>query len=440
MKTHTSMYPRRTFLKVAAAGAAARAAAGVGGCASIERPRPQRDKLRIAVVGVGGRGWANIQGIKHEQIVALCDVDQNNLARAANAFPEASTFRDYRRMLEGVVGIEAVLVATPDHTHAPATAAAIRMGKHVYCEKPLSHSVRESRVLADLVAEHNVVSQMGTQIHAGGNYRRVVELVRSGAIGPVREAHVWCGKSWSDGRFSQTKPVPTHLDWDLWQGAANERPYCDGLHPANWRRFWDYGCGTLGDMACHYMDLVHWALDLEHPTRVDADGPELHEVGTPKWIVVKYQYPATIARPACAVTWYDGGKRPEVLKELRNADDSPIKCGDGQLFVGDKGMIISDYSNHRLLVDGKVTDFEPPVRTIADSIGHHREWTEACKNGGPTTCNFGYSGLLSEAVLLGNAAFRADGGFDWDGPNLRAKGNDAAQALISKDHRAGWDV
>jgi predicted dehydrogenase len=440
MKTHTNRaagtQTRRTFLKVAAAGAAA----GVVGFPAIGRSNLLRDKLRIAVVGVGGRGWANIQGIKHEQIVALCDVDQNNLSRAANAFPDATTFRDYRRMLEGVSGIEAVLVATPDHTHAPATAAAIRMGKHVYCEKPLSHSVRESRVLADLVREHNVVSQMGTQIHAGGNYRRVVELVRSGAIGPVREAHVWCGKSWSDGRFSQTKPVPQTLEWDLWLGAAHERPYCDGLHPANWRRFWEYGGGTLGDMACHYMDLVHWALDLTHPTRVVAEGPTLHEVGTPKWIIVRYQHPATIARPACAVTWYDGGKRPEILKELRDAGDSPMKWGDGQLFIGDKGMIISEYSNHRLLVDGKVTDFEPPAKTIADSIGHHREWTEACKNGGPTTCHFGYSGPLSEAVLLGNAAFRAGGGFGWDGPSLRALGNDAAQALISKDHRVGWDV
>jgi predicted dehydrogenase len=394
----------------------------------------------VAVIGVRNRGAANLEAVRHENVVALCDVDARYLASAAEQIPGAAVYRDFRVMLERMPEIEAVVISTPDHVHAPAAAMSLRMGKHVYCEKPLTHTVEEARTLARLAREQGVATQMGTQIHAGDNYRRVVELIQSGIIGPVREVHVWCNKSWSNGRFGPTKPVPEHLDWDLWLGPAAARPYCDGLHPANWRRFWDYGTGTLGDMGCHYLDLVHWALDLRHPVRVQALGPARHDVGTPHSLIVRWDHPERDGRPAVRVTWYDGENRPSILAALRRADGTPISWGDGHLFVGEHGMLLSDYGRHLLLPEERFAEATRPDPVITGSTGHHREWLHACRTGSYTTCNFEYAGALTEAVLLGNVAFRVGRPIRWDAPTMTAPDAPEADRFIRRPYRDGWSL
>jgi len=433
-----STITRRRFLGAAAAAGAAGVLlpARSGRAQSISA----NDKLDIAVVGVGGQGWWNISQIRDQNIVALCDVDSARLDHACNEIPGAKRYKDYRRMLDTEGTIDAVLVATPDHSHAPAALMAMNLGRHVYCEKPLAHSIGEARVMAQLAGAQGLATQMGTQIHAGGNYRRVVELIRSGAIGPVRHAYAWVGKSWSNGRFGPSKPAPATLDWDLWQGPVPARPYCDGLHPANWRRFWNYGTGTLGDMACHYLDLVHWALDLHYPTKVRAIGPTPDDVGTPDTMVVQWEHAARGDMPPVTVQWNDGRMRPSVLNGLRHRDGSLVEWGDGQLFVGEKGSLLSNYGSYLLLPEDRFDGFEPPTPTIPDSIGHHKEWLEACRTGGSTTCNFHYSGALSEAVLLGNAAFRAGVPLDWDAKNMRITNAPEAERYLRYEHRAGWGV
>lgn len=430
-----SSVTRRDFLKVSA-GTAASLLILRGSAASTRA----NSALRIGVVGVANRGAANLGGVSGEHIAALCDVDRNYLNAAAASYKDAKLFTDYREMVTGME-LDAIVVSTPDHVHAPAAAFGMHRGLHAYVEKPLARSVYECRTLEALAKSKGLATQMGTQIHAEDNYRRVVELIQGGAIGTVKEAHVWCGKSWSDGRFGDAKPAPEHLDWNQWLGPRPERPYCDGLHPANWRRFWEYGTGTLGDMACHYMDLVFWALKLDYPSRVRAWGPEVHEVGTPNALKVRWDFPrAEAAGDTIAVWWYDGGPRPEIVKTLKHSDGSPVAWGDGHLFVGDKGMIISDYSRYILLPEDKFSGYSPPPQSIAKSIGHHAEWIRACKEGTPTTCNFGYSGRLAQSVLLGNIAYRAGGEIAWDGAGGRVIGNADAQRLIVPEFRAGFEV
>ncbi len=431
----TSPITRRTFLQASGCAAASLALAPRS-LARLRRP----DKLRIAVVGTANQAGWNIDQIAGEQIVALCDVDSNYLDAAAARFPGARKFRDCREMLAAPLDVDAVLVAAPDHIHAPAAAMALRQGKHVYCEKPLAHSVEEIRTLSKLAAEKHLATQMGTQIHAEPNYRRVVELVRSGAIGTVQEVHVWCGKRWSAGRYGEAKPAPTNLDWNLWLGPAPEHDYCDGIHPGNWRRFWAYGTGTLGDMACHHMDLAYWALDLGAPASVHAEGPAVDPIGTPASLTVRYEHPAKGDRPAVSLTWHDGDKRPPQLARLKNKDGSPLTWGDGNLFVGQSGMIIADYGQHRLLRDEVAVDFTPPKPTIPDSIGHHKEWFQAIRTGSPTTCNFAYSGTLSESVLLGNVSFRAGKKLEWDAAAMRCPNAPEADQFLKYQHREGWKL
>ncbi len=432
---------RRRFLLGALAGGAAAAARpglrAVGGAAA-------NDRLDVAVVGVGGRGRANLRGVASENVVALCDVDARNLAAAAKKHPRARTFADFRRMLDAVgKGIDAVVVSTPDHTHAPAAAMAMRMGKHCYCEKPLTHSLHECRTLIDLAAENKLVTQMGTQIHAGENYRRVVELLGAGRIGPVGEVHVWHTVSYGgSGRPKETPPVPDHLSWDLWLGPAARRPYHPCYCPSRWRAWWDFGCGGLGDFGCHYMDLPFWALELGHPETVEADGPPVQAENTPRWLKVRYAFPARGDRPAVTMTWSDGGRQParvaEVLAELPAAERK--KWSAGVLFVGAKGMLLAGYRRHRLLPAERFADTPPPPKSIPASIGHHREWVEACKTHGPTTCSFAYSGRLTETVLLGNVAYRTGEKLAWDAAELRATNCPEADRYIRREYRRGWTL
>jgi predicted dehydrogenase len=393
------------------------------------------EKLAIGVIGTSGRALGNIEGVQGEDIVAVCDIDDRLLDQAGNRFPKAKKYNDFRKLIEAG-GLDAVVVSTADHVHAPASAMALRLGKHVYCEKPLAHSVYEARTLAKLAAEARVATQMGTQIHAEDNYRRVVELVKAGAIGPVREVHVWIEKSWSGGERPKTaEPIPPYLKWDLWLGPAPERPYHSTYQPMNWRKWWDFGNGSLGDMACHFMDLPFWALDLRHPTTVQAEGPPVHPETTPEWLKVAYEFPARGDQPPVTLTWYDGGKRPPLLAEKKLPE-----WRNGVLFVGEKGQLLADYGRKRLFPEDAFRDFQPPAPTIPRSIGHHAEWIVACKEGKPTTCNFDYSGALSEAVLLGNVAYRTGQKLEWDPAQLKATNCPAADAYLRRDYRAGWTL
>ncbi len=426
-------FHRRQFLRnTSAAGLAAWA----GGRWAIGAFPGANEKLNIALVGTSGRAAGNIEGVQSQNIVAICDIDDALLGRAGERFPDAKPYNDFRKMLEQK-DIDAVVVSTADHVHAPASVMAMNLGKHVYCEKPLSHSVYEARVVTEAAAKAKVATQMGTQIHAGDNYRRVVELIQSGAIGPVRECHVWVEKAWSGGeRPTETPPVPKGLHWDLWLGPAPERPYHSTYQPANWRRWWDFGSGTLGDMACHFMDLPFWALGLQTPLTVEAEGPPVHPETAPPWLIVRYEFPAKDTQPPVKLTWYDGGKRPSLITETKDAPN----WRNGVLFVGDKGMLLADYGRYVLLPEADFKDFKPPEPTIPSSIGHHNEWIEACKTGKPTTCHFGYSGPLTETVLLGVVAYRTGQKLDWSPTALKATNCPEADRYLRREYRKGWTL
>jgi predicted dehydrogenase len=420
---------RRGFLRATAFGASAFYVSRAGFAQS------PNDKLNIGVVGVANRGGENLKGVAGQNIVALCDVDEQFLELAAQQFPAAKKYRDFRKMLERK-DLDAVVISTADHAHAVATVAALKSGRHVYCEKPLTHTVSEARIVADTARREKRVTQMGTQIHAGNNYRRVVELVRSGAIGPVREVHNWVGSVWSGhNQAAEPAPVPAHLDWDLWLGPVSERPYSPAYHPARWRGYWAFGGGAMADMACHHMDLPFWALELRHPTTVEAEGPEAHAEFAPPWLQVRYEFPARGEKPPVKLTWYNGDRRPPLLR-----DEKYKGWGGGTLFVGEKGMLLADYSRHLLLPEDQYVDFKRPDPFIPDSIGHHAEWIHACKTGGPTTCNFDYSGALTEAVLLGNVAFRSGSKLEWDGERLRVNNAPGARKFLQHRYRKGWQV
>ncbi len=441
MSNPSSLVSRRRFLQNVSALSTVTVCGGYFTSQSVAESRSPNERLNIAAVGTANRASADIHGVIKENLVALADVDSNYLGRAGKRFPAARTYRDFRKMLESESEkIDAVVVGTPDHTHAPAAAMALRLGKPVYCEKPLTHTVHEARVLTQLAKEKKVATQLGTQIHAGRNYRRVVELVQSGAIGPVREAHVWCSARYGGVHFTTGTPAPDNLDWDLWLGPAPKRPYSEGLHPKRWRNFWDYGNGAIGDFGCHYMDLTHWALKLKYPTKVSAEGPAVDAVATPAWLVVHYEYPERSDMPPVKLTWYDSGRRPKLLATLKGPNGKPINWSSGQLFVGSKGMIVSDYNRHMLLPADKFAGFKPPKRSIPDSMGHHAEWIHAIKNGGTTTCDFSYSGPLTEAVLLGTVAYRTGQSLDWDGRQFRVTNSQQAQQQLHREYRKGWTL
>lgn len=425
------MLSRRSFL---AHGATTFCALSAPALAAPTRTR--RDKLNLGVIGVANRGKDNLDGVAHENIVALCDVDARYLAQAGERFKDAKRFADFRELLQ-LPNLDAVVVSTPDHTHAPAAAMALRRGLDVYCEKPLTHTVHEARVLQQLAGERLAVTQMGTQIHALPNYRRVVELVQSGAIGPVREVHVFFNsRTWSGkGKPKEEGRAPDYLNYDLWLGPAPAQAYRPGFHPADWRRYWDFGGGTFADMGCHFTDLAFWALDLRAPLTVQAFGPEPDADAAPDGIKVAYEFPARGALPALQLTWYDGGQRPEVLKAL---DLDAWRAG--VLFVGSDGRyVISDYERHQIGPKTAFEGFKPPPQFIPASIGHYKEWLEAIRTRGRTTCPFSYSGPLTEAVLLGNVSYRLGGKkLDWDAKAGVARNEPGASKLLARPYRDGW--
>jgi predicted dehydrogenase len=434
---------RRRFLQATAAGASSFFAWPLR--AEDKKPSPN-ERLHVGVIGVAAQGeydWTNVVAAGAE-VVAWCDVDENRTGKARTTFPKASFDVDFRDLLDRK-DIDAVIVATPDHTHAVATVAALKSGRHVYCEKPLTHDVYEARVVAETAAKEKRVTQMGTQIHAGSNYRRVVELVQGGAVGPVKEVHVWCSTTYGGAkRPTETEPVAKGLHWDLWLGTAPDRPFYRGkadhrgycYEPFNWRKWWDFGGGALTDMACHYVDLPFWALKLRHPTKVSAEGsPRPDPEAVADWVIVNYEFPARGDLPAVKLTWYDGGKQPPHI-----AQGKVPAWGSGVLFVGEKGMLVADYGRHKLLPEKEFEGFVPPKPTIPDSVGHHKEWVEACKTGGPTTCNFDYAGALTEAVLLGAVSYRVGKPLEWDAKALKATNCPAAENYLRRQYRKGWKL
>ncbi len=432
---------RRNFL---VSSAAATATFWISGCASKtgglrEEPVSQgrklspNEKLNIGMVGTAAQAGWNLSQVASQNIVALCDIDDKFLDAAVQKYPGAKKYNDFRLMLERS-DLDAVVIGTPDHTHAVATVAALKSGRHVYCEKPLTHTISECRIVRETARQHKRVTQLGTQIHAGNNYRRVVELIQTGAIGPVREVHTWVGASYGGKqRPKETPPVPPNLHYDLWLGPVEERPYSPEYLPFAWRNWWAFGGGALADFGCHHMDLPHWALELRAPLSAEAEGPPVDPECPPVWLIVRYEYPARGKKPPVKLTWYHGGKRPPQL-----AEGKVPKWGDGNLFVGEKGMLLASYDKHMLLPEADFADFKRPDPFIPNSIGHHKEWIEACKTGGPTTCNFDYSGALTEAALLGNVAFRAGKKIHWDAARLKAKNCPEADEFIQHHYRAGW--
>ncbi|MBN2455079.1 MAG: Gfo/Idh/MocA family oxidoreductase [Sedimentisphaerales bacterium] len=403
---------------------------------------PPSEKLNIAGIGLGGQGSRDIERVGSENIVALCDVDDQFAAGVFNTYPNARKYRDFRKMLEKEKDIDAVVIATPDHTHALIAMTAIRMGKHVYCEKPLAHSIYEVRRLTEAARKHNVVTQMGIQCHADESIRLLCEWIWAGAIGPVREVHLWSNKPISShaiNRPKQTPPVPSTLDWDLWLGPAPERPYHSAYHPFKWRYWWDFGTGRLGDMACHIMDPAFWALKLTSPVTVEAQTTKFNDEVYPDTAVVRYEFAARDKLPPVTVTWYHGGIYPWRPEELEQGRNFPA---EGGLYIGEKGKILIPHiAGPRLIPEEKMKSFNRPKPSLSRcDVGHYQQWVLACKGKSKTLANFDYAGPLTEAVLLGNVAVRAGNILHWDGPNMKVTNVPEANQYLSRQYRQGWTL
>lgn len=444
----TRRISRRTF------GKSALAAAGMLAAPAFLRARNPGDKLNIAMVGVGGRGQANLKGVASENIVALCEVNAKakGVEETAAKYPEAKQFTDFRKLFDHASMFDAVVVSTCEHTHAFATMLALKHGKHVYCEKPLTHNIWEARRIREAAAKAKVATQMGIQIHASENYRRVVELIRANAVGPVREAHVWVSRAWGlqseeaakrnkDIVFVTDRPkdsavVPAGLDWDLWIGPAPHRPFHDTYVPGpKWYRWWDFGNGTMSDLGSHWNDLPFWALKLQAPLTVEARGPAPHPELAPASMSATYEFGPREGMPAVKLVWHQGESKPDIWKS-----GGIPKWDNGILFIGDKGMLLADYAKVRLLPDKEFTDFQPPEPSIPRSPGHYAEWIAACKSGKTGSADFQYSGWLTETNHLGNVAFRTGKKLEWDAAKLRARNAPEADQFIRRDYRSGWEL
>jgi len=412
-----------------------------------QRARGANDRLNVASVGVGGMGSNDIRQVgATEDVVALCDVDANHLARSAQRFPNAKTYGDFRKMFETQKDIDAVMVGTPDHNHAVVTMMALKMGKHVFCQKPLTHSVHEALEIGKAAKAAGVATQMGNQGQAGEGARLVCEFIWDGAIGPVREIHSWSNRRPDISprgipRPKETPPVPSHLDWDLWLGPAPPRPYHPCYHPFAWRGWWDFGTGVLGDIGCHNLSAAFKALKLKWPTSVEACSthwnapPEVKNETAPLASIVTYRFAAEGDRPEIVLRWYDGGMmppQPEGIEAGRNIFEN-----DGTLIVGDKGMLLG----HRLLPESRNQDVGRPPQVLPRSPGHYQEWIEACKGGAPAGSNFvDHAAHLAAVVLMGNIAIRTQEKLIWDREQAKFSNSDAANQLLNPPYREGWSL
>ncbi len=430
------------------------------------------EKLNIAIIGAGNQGINNMRGLlefSDAQIIAVCDVAAHAefirrhssigrepaLRTVENAYsskeqtknyPKCSGFSDFREMFEKQKNIDAVLIATPDHTHAIATMCAIKNKKHVYCEKPLTHDIYEARKITEAARDAGIVTQMGNQGHSGDAIRLTVEWIRDGVIGDIREVHSW---SKNQGRFNKntTRPkdrpaLPHGLDWNLWLGPKAYRPYHPAYHPAVWRGWWEFGNSTIGDMACHNLDPAFWALDLAAPESVEATSTEFSDETAPLQAVYYYNFAARGKMPPVKVVWYSGGNMPPRPKEL---EDNRELTGDGNgiLFIGDKGKIMCDGwgGTPQLIPYSKMREYKQPPKTIPRVQGGHlRDWIDSCKKGTKACSDFSYSGPMTEVVLLGNVALRTGKKIYWDSQNMKAKNAPEADQFIHPEYHNGWTL
>ncbi len=470
---------RRQFIKeTAAAGVGFWVAGGVALRADTKSPN---QKLNIACIGVGGKGDSDTNDAsKHGNIVALCDVDANILNKKAEKFPTAAKFSDFREMLTKLEkDIDAVTVSTPDHTHAVAAVMAMKMKKHVYCQKPLTHTVFEARTMRDTAKKMGVTTQMGNQGSAADGLRKAVEVIQAGAIGKVSEAHVWTNRPiWPQApkitaRPEKSDPVPESLNWDVWLGPAPERPFAKGVyHTFAWRGWWDFGTGALGDMACHTANMAFRALNLGHPTSIIAENGEINPETYPGWARIVYQFPKRDDMPAMKFTWYEGQKdKKQVLpsadlvvgqgeREKGNSiyfkDDKwwfksekgkPKDVTSGSFLIGDKATLFSpdDYGADSYIItkEGVERVTGKPEKLPSNNggdEGQKAEWVAGINGGPKPYSNFDFAAMLTETILLGNVAMRVGKKLEWDGPNLKVTNNADAAKFIKTEYRKGWTL
>lgn len=454
---------RRQFLKAGAAAAAFTIVPRhvLGGRGYVA----PSDKVNVALVGAGGRGRENVRElfrVADAQVIAVADpadnfstekfyyrsnggrtparqeIEKQYAAKTPNF--QCAVYEDFRIMLEKEKAIDAILCATPDHLHAYVSTVAMRNGKHVYCEKPLTHNLWEARHVARLAKETGLATQMGNQGHSSDGIRETCEWIWSGALGKIREVHAWVGaKRWNPtltGRPTETPPVPDGLNWDLWLGPRDSRPYHPAYVPVAWRDFWAFGSSNLGDFGCHDLDAACWALDLDAPLSVDAHGagPLDREIG-PHGCLAYYHFGPHGDRPALKVTWYDGGVEPERPAGWPSGERFPNR---GVLFVGEKGAMICGGAGGKPRLLGVTADAPKP--TLPRSPGHHREWIDACKGGKPAGSNFQYGARLTELALLGVLSLRTGKKIEWDAVGLKARGVPEADAIIKEGYRKGWEL
>jgi predicted dehydrogenase len=408
------------------------------------------DKLNIAAIGCGGQAATDIGSVSTENIYALCDVDENRAAETIKKYPNLRLYKDYRVMLDKEQNnINAVVVATPDHHHAPAAIRAMKLGKHVYVEKPMAHTIFECRQMLKVAREMKVVTQMGNQGHGGEGLRLWSNYIKAGAIGTVKEIHVWTDRPGGAGRMwwpqgverpKETEPVPSTLSWDLWLGPSPERPYHSSYVPFNWRGRWDWGCGALGDMACHNMDPAFWCLDLGAPVAVEAQTSGINDDTFPAWEIITYSFAAKGDRPAVKLTWYDGGKVP-----TKPADLGETALGtNGCMLIGEKGTLMGDShaAAPKLYPQARSQEVGTPPELMKAGIGHQAEWIKACKDKKPqdALAGFEYSSPFTEGMLVGNLAVRLGKKIEWNKETMKATNAPEADILINKKYRKGWEV
>jgi len=426
---------RRSFLqKSTALGAAVVVSRVAPRSRAAESPN---EKLNLAFIGVGNRGRQNFAQLRHQNVVALCDVDGHLAKKVYEQYPDVPKFVDYRQMLDQLAGkIDGVVISTPDHTHFHPAYQALQLGKHVYLEKPLAHSLWESRTLCDLAREKGVATQLGVQRHMLKNMHRSVKLIQQGAIGTVTEVYCWVGGDRGMPALpTQKKDVPSHFNWDLWLGPAKSSDYSPKLAPYNWRFWWDYGSGETGNWGCHILDLPYWALGLKYPSRVSGSGPEVDTLRTPKQMQSTLEFAASERHGPIKLHWDHAKSGPEILRE-KNLPHEKYNT----LFLGTEGLLLTGFEQYQLIKEGEETvqsDFVNQYQQ--DYRPFYEEWITACQGGPAATCNFEYSGPLSETVLLSNVAYRSQQAFDWDSATLTAS-TPAAQALVKPEFRKGWEV
>ncbi len=416
----------------------------VAGGVRAQESKSPNERIAIASIGVSGKGSSDSEDAgRSADMVAICDVDENFLNNAGEKkFPGAKRFTDFRQMLDEMgKSIDAVTVSTPDHTHAPAALMAMRMGKHCFCQKPLTHTIYEARLMAQVAKEKNLATQMGNQGTASSPLRKAAAIVKSGALGTVKEVHVWTNRPiWPQGgNRPAPKPCPKHLNWDLWLSVAPERPYANGYHPFSWRGWWDFGTGALGDMACHTVNMPYMALNLRDPISIQAECSGHNKDSYPSWSIINFEYPALGDRPAVKLMWYDGGKRPnEAMLEGKPMSASGI------LIVGDKAKFYApgDYCDQELYMLGA----DVPEVKFVESPGHFEEWIRAIKGGEPAMSNFqNYAGGLTETILLGNlAVWVAAAGkgekVEWDAKNMKSPNVAGLESIIKPTYRKGYTL